>query len=101
MLGIFTENQVIRSPDWTTVAVFFVVYAIIFFVMLRFGLVAFISAVFFINSFNALILGLDWKAWYASYGLATLLLLLTITLVAFWRSLGSRGLLGEKAAELI
>ena len=47
-----------------------------------------------INAFSAIWLGADWKAWYAPAGIATILLMLTIALIAFWRSLGSRELLG-------
>jgi hypothetical protein len=62
---------------------------------LRFGLVATISVIFFVNGIGALNLGLDWKTWYAPSGLTSLLLLCA----AFWPSLGSRGLLDLDAAE--
>jgi predicted Ser/Thr protein kinase len=94
LLGIWIEGGLVYSPDWQLkAAVYFVVYFALFLVMLRFGLVTSMSAVFFVNSFQAIVLGFDWSAWYAPYGLASLLLLLTIALAAFWRSLGSRGLL--------
>jgi hypothetical protein len=98
LFGIFMEGSVVNSPDWQIKAIVYgIVYFTIFIVLLRFGLVATISAVFFINSFNGMPLGLDWTTWYAPYALATLALLLAITAVAFWRSLGSRGLLGDAA----
>jgi len=68
-------------------------YMVLIFLLLRLGLVAIIATVFFINGYNALVLGADWKAWYAPSGMATLLLLMGIALFAFWRSLGSRELL--------
>ena len=89
-----------NSHDWQIKAlVYALVYFAIFIVLLRVGLVATITAVFFINSFNALTLGLDLTTWYAPYGLATLTLLLSIAVVAFWKSLGAGGLLGNEAAE--
>jgi predicted Ser/Thr protein kinase len=100
LLGIWIEGGIFYSPDWQLkAAVYFVVYFALFLVLLRFGLLASISAVFFVNSFNAIVLGLDWTTWYAPYGLATLLLLSIIAIVAFWQSLGSRGLFGDEAAE--
>ena len=69
-------------------------------VMLRFGLVANISAIFFINTIGAMELGLDWSTWYAPYGLATLLLLMSIVFAAFWRSLGSRSLFGNADSDV-
>ncbi len=100
LLGIWIEGGIVYSPDWQLkAAVYFVVYFALFLVLLRFGLLASISAVFFVNSFNAIVLGLDWTTWYAPYGLATLLLLSIIAIVAFWQSLGSRGLFGDEALE--
>jgi hypothetical protein len=54
---------------------------------------------FFLNSSNAVTLGADWKAWYAPYGFAMLLVLLGIAVFAFWRSLGSRELIGGDAGS--
>lgn len=69
-------------------------FGILIFFLLRSGLVTTMSAIFFIDGTNAITLGTDWKTWYAPAGLATLLFLLCIVLFAFWRSLGSRELLG-------
>jgi hypothetical protein len=82
------------------VPIYFVLFTILIFVLLRLGLVAAIAAVFFLNSCGRIILGADWTTWYAPYGVATLALLLGIALLAFWRSLGSRELLGSGAPEL-
>lgn len=57
--------------------------------LLRYGLVTIIVAVFFIDSMDSLGLGSDWKTWYAPAGLATLSLLAGIAVYGFWRSLGS------------
>ena len=65
---------------------------------MRIGLVATISAIFFISAFNGVWLGGDWKAWYAPAGIATILLMLSIAGFAFWKSLGGRDLLGGEEA---
>jgi predicted Ser/Thr protein kinase len=94
VLFTLNESRVINSPEWQWKAVMFVgIFAILIFVLLRLGLVATMAAVIFSNSFSAITLGGDWKTWYAPAGIATLLLLITIALLAFWRSLGSRDLL--------
>jgi serine/threonine-protein kinase len=99
VLFALMQRQVVTSPDWPIVAgVLVCVSAILVFVLLRFGFVATMSAIFFIDSFDAILLGLDWKTWYAPAGIATLMLLLSITLFAFWRSLGLRELLGNDDA---
>ncbi|HEY2014342.1 MAG TPA: hypothetical protein VGH38_12620, partial [Bryobacteraceae bacterium] len=100
LLGIWIEGAVVYSTNWKlTAAIYFVVYFALFLVMLRFGLVATISCIFFVNSFNSLVLGFDWSTWYAPYGLATLLMMLTIAFGSFWRSLGSRNIFSADAAE--
>jgi len=96
---IFTmqEGGVVNNPDWKmAAAVYILLFTLLSFGLIRFGLVTTISAVFFFNGFGAITLGDDWKAWYAPSGLATLLLLLGIAIFAFWRSLGSRELLGKE-----
>jgi hypothetical protein len=82
--------------DWQILLpVYFVLFAVLTFVLLRLGLVAALAAVFFLNSCGRIIVGADWATWYAPYGVATLALLLGIALFAFWLSLGSRELLGS------
>src|SRR5262249_25510974 len=93
ILFTFTEGGVFNSPNWQVRAfIYLIVYGIIAFALLRFGLVATISIIFFVNGIGSLNLGLDWKTWYAPSGLATLTLLMTIVTLAFWRSLGAGGL---------
>ena len=65
------------------------------YVLLRFGLVATIAAVFFINALNTMALGTDLNAWYIPSSIATFLLLLGIAVFAFWRSLGGRALMDD------
>ncbi|HEX4593432.1 MAG TPA: hypothetical protein VH157_04110, partial [Bryobacteraceae bacterium] len=81
--------------DWQIMLpIYFALFAALIFVLLRLGLVAAFAAVFFVNTCGKIVVGSDWSAWYAPYGLATLVLLLSIAVFAFWRSLGSRELLG-------
>ncbi|HEY7390279.1 MAG TPA: serine/threonine-protein kinase [Bryobacteraceae bacterium] len=79
---------------WQLVAAYLALFSLLIFVLVRLGLVAFCATAFFANTANDVIVGADWSTWYASYGLATLALLLAVALFAFWRSLGSRELLG-------
>ncbi|HLK62809.1 MAG TPA: serine/threonine-protein kinase [Bryobacteraceae bacterium] len=97
--ALFTmqEGEVVNSPDWIPAAVIYVVlFSVLIFALLRFGLVATVAAVYFINSFGAITVGGEWKSWFAPAGLATMLLLLGIAMFAFWRSLGSRELIGNE-----
>ena len=78
-------------------ALYIVVYGALAFVLLRSGLVATIATLFFADSGNAVILGMNWNNWYAPAGLASLLLLVGIAVYAFRLSLGGRDLLeGEE-----
>jgi predicted Ser/Thr protein kinase len=98
---VFTmlEGEVTHSSEWQLVVpIYIVVYALLIFVLLRFGLVATVAAIVFANSTGAITIGADWRAWYVPSGLATMLLLFGIAVFAFWRSLGSRDLLGGTSA---
>ena len=93
LLLILANGGVFSSPDWkVALAIYFGIYSVLVFVLLRLGLVATMAAVFFIDSSNLITLGADWKTWYAPAGLATFILLLGIAIFAFWRSLGSHEL---------
>jgi serine/threonine-protein kinase len=93
---ILTMADSFQSPHWQLeVAVRLVVFSVLVFVLLRYGLVATIAAMFFDGGFDRLTLGADWKTWYAPAGLATLALLATIAILAFWRSLGTQELFGK------
>jgi serine/threonine-protein kinase len=98
LLLVLGNGGIFNSTTWKLEAIISIsVYSVLVFVLLRLGLVATISAVFFIDTFNRINLGADWKTWYAPSGLATLLLLLGIALFAFWRSLGSHELFSPPA----
>jgi serine/threonine-protein kinase len=99
LLLLLSNGGLFSSPDWkVALAIYLGMYFVLVFVLLRFGLVATIAAVFFINSVNSITLGWDWKTWYAPFGLATCLLLLGIAVFAFWRSLGSHELFAPPAS---
>jgi hypothetical protein len=89
-----SEGDVVKSTNWAVPLLFIALYGVLAFVLVRIGLVATISAIFFINGFASIWLGDDWQAWYAPIGIASILLLLSIAMLAFWKSLGSRELLG-------
>jgi len=99
LLFTMTEGDVIRSSDWMVLTLIYTsVYAALILLLLRWGLVATIVTVFFVNGFNNITLGADWKTWYTPPGIAAFLLLLGITVIAFWRSLGGRELIGDERA---
>ena len=56
-------------------ALYIVVYGALAFVLLRSGLVATIATLFFADSGNGVILGMNWNNWYAPAGLASLMML--------------------------
>lgn len=100
LLGVWLEGVIVGSEHWLVfLAMDLVVYFVLFLMMLRFGLVATISAVLFFKCAQAIVLGLDWTTWYAPYGLATLALSLAIAIGAFRLSLGSRSLFGDEVAS--
>jgi len=100
LLFTFSNGGIFDSPDWPVkFAMYAGIFAVLIFVLLRFGLVATMAAIFFLNTFNKITLGTDWKTWYAPSGLATLVLLLGIAVFAFWRSLGSRELFSEDVEQ--
>jgi serine/threonine-protein kinase len=99
-LLVVLNNPAQLAEHWqTSVPVYFVLFAVLIFVLLRHGLVALFAAIFFVNSCGKIVLGADWTTWYAPYGLATLALLVGIALFAFRQSLGSRALLASDEAE--
>jgi len=99
VLYTMSESEVTNSADWLLMgAVFVVLYMILIYLLLRLGLVAIISTVFFISGFNDITLGTDCTTWYAPFGLATVFLLLGLAVFGLWRSLGTRDLLGNAEA---
>jgi predicted Ser/Thr protein kinase len=101
-LLVLFNNPAQLAEHWRVVVpVYFVLFSILIFVLLRRGMVALLAATLFVNSCGKIVVGTDWTTWYAPYGLATLALLAGVALFAFWRSLGSRELIRSDAeAEL-
>jgi len=97
LLFTLAQNGIVGSPDWVVQTILYIaVYASLILLLLRSGLIATIATIFFVNSFNSIALGANWKTWYTPFGLATFLMLLGIACFAFWRSLGGRELIGEE-----
>jgi hypothetical protein len=93
---LFNINSNGNLTDWRIMLpIYFFLFTVLIFVLLRLGLVAAFAALFFVNTCGKIVVGSDWTTWYAPYGLATLALLLSIAIFAFWRSLGARELLGN------
>ncbi len=93
--ALFTLAQgEVSGPDWWLATLLYaVIFTALIFMLLRLGLVATIAAIFYVDAINGLALGKDWGAWYVPASLATLLLLIGISVFAFWRSLGGRDLI--------
>ncbi len=99
LLFTLQESEVMQSQEgWVLGAIFLAVYASLIFLLLRFGLVATIVAVFFANGVDAIVLGGDWKGWYTASSLATFAIFFAIAAFAFWRSLGGQELIGGDEA---
>jgi serine/threonine-protein kinase len=97
--ALFTMSlEDVRGPEWWLIGlIYLLAVSALIYVLLRFGLVATIAAVFFIDALNNMVLGTDLNAWYIPSSIATFLLLLGIAVFAFWRSLGGRALIEESS----
>ena len=85
------------SP-WIRVSFLIVLFAILAMVLMRLGAVASVVSIFFLNTMYRIIIDVHFSTWYAPYGLATIFLLVSIAVYAFWRSIGSRTLGVEETA---
>jgi serine/threonine-protein kinase len=98
-LGIWVEGGILNGEHvLINVAIFLAVYFALFLVLLRFGLVASVASIFFVNSFQTIVVGFDWSTWFAPYGLASVVLMLVLAIGAFWYSLGSHRLFSDEEA---
>jgi hypothetical protein len=94
------QPELSNSPNpGLAFSIYLVLYSILMFALLRFGLVVAVSAMFFLNALNAMSLGTDWTTWYTPAGLATAAVVLGIALLAFKWSLGNADLFGGEQAE--
>jgi hypothetical protein len=99
LIFTMTESGAVASSEWMLMTLLYItVYGSLIFLLLRRGLVATVMTIFSVNCYYSLTLGGDWKTWYTPAGLATLLLLSGIAIVAFWQSLGGKDLLGDPEA---
>ncbi len=69
------------------------------FVLIRFGLLAFVVSGFFTGLLSNFPLTTQWSAWYAGISLAGILLIAAITSYAFYTSLGGRPVFGGAVLE--
>ena len=94
----FSNGSNFTSANWQLKTVIYLfIFSVLLTVLLRYGLVTIIAACFFIDTFDALGLGADWKTWYAPAGLANAALLAGIAVYAFARSQGVGDRLDEAA----
>ncbi len=82
-------NAVNPLPNF---AMYFLVYAVMLSIMLRLGVVALMSTMFFLNLIGGSAMGTDLKAWYAPNGLVAIAILLMVAGWGFYRSQGRREL---------
>jgi hypothetical protein len=87
------EGDVANSLNWQLELIAYVIlFAGLVFVLLRLGLVATISAVFFLNMLNGATLGTNLSTWYSSNGFATIAVILALVFYAFRQSLGTQSI---------
>jgi serine/threonine-protein kinase len=97
LLFTFSNGNVFNSQHLlAAAAIYITIYAVILFLLLRLGLVATIAMMYFLNTFNVVMLGFDWTTWYAPSAIATIIFLLGIAIFAFRNSLGDRQLLASE-----
>ncbi len=80
-------------------ALYICVYGVLLMIMLRFGMVATMSTMLFLNLIGVSPMGTNLTTWYAPNGLATMALILTIAGWAFAKSLGGRRLIEDELAS--
>jgi serine/threonine-protein kinase len=98
LLFTFSAGNVFSAQNMAlTAGIYVTIYAVLLFLLLRLGLVATIATIYFLDTFNAIVLGSDWTTWYAPSAIATIALLLCISVFAFRTSLGDRQLLGSES----
>ncbi|MCX6612362.1 MAG: hypothetical protein NTW74_16115, partial [Acidobacteria bacterium] len=96
------ESSVVNAANpLPTFAVYFLVYGVMLLIMLRLGVVAMMSTMFFLNLIGGPSLGTDMKAWYAPNGLVAIALLLMVAAWSFSVALGNRELIGDETTESV
>lgn len=94
------EASVVYSSDRLAIyAMYFLVYAVMLLIMLRLGVVALMSTMFFLYLIGGSAMGTDLKTWYAPNGLVAIAILWFVAGWSFQRSLGGRELLGGEDVD--
>ncbi len=89
------ENSLASSKQlWIDFPMYVLVYAAIFYALMRFGLLSGMFCLFFANSLGRSASNNDFTVWYMPNTVATMILLIGIAVFAFWRSLGDQKLVG-------
>lgn len=89
------SGTVFSHPYWQVdLAITFLLFCVLIFILLRLGLVAMMVAVFFLNLIGNATVTSDVTAWYVPAGIAMLALLMAISIYAFNKSLGNRMFMG-------
>jgi hypothetical protein len=101
LVGLFVSVKVVSNGGGGPVvwAFWIAIYAILVFIMLRFGMFAMIVTMFVINSTVENYMTMDFGAWYGLSSAAVLLLLGGLALWGFRVSLGGRPLFSAAALE--
>jgi hypothetical protein len=96
LMFTFSEGSVVNSNHvLATASLYVIIYTALMFLLLRFGLVSTIGMIVFVNSMERITLGTDLRAWWIPYGLAAMAVTIGLAAYAFWRSMGSREIVGE------
>jgi hypothetical protein len=96
LLFAAVEKSLALANQWQLrYAMYVLAYLGLAFLMSRTGMVASVTTIIFVNLTNHALIATDWTAWHASMGLTMCLLIFALAAAAFWKSLGSRELLGD------
>ncbi len=89
------ESSLAESTHvWIDFPMYVLIYGIILVALMRFGLLSGISCLCFANGLGRSAVNIDFTVWYMSGTVATMLLLLSVVIFFFWRSLGEQKLVG-------
>ncbi|HEY3743718.1 MAG TPA: serine/threonine-protein kinase [Bryobacteraceae bacterium] len=93
VFAMINDRSAWTGPHAVLIISFYIgVYTVLTWLLLRLGLVANIAAIFVLNTLLKICVDSHFSAWYTPFGVASMAVLLSLTLYAFWRSIGSRTL---------
>jgi serine/threonine-protein kinase len=87
--SLATSNQL-----WIDLPIYIAVYAIIFFALMRFGLLAAVTGFVYVNAIGRIPCNNDFTTWYMPNAVALMVFLIGLAFFFFWRSLGDQKLVG-------